>query len=341
MPLHARTLLGPGPSNPYPEATVALGEPLLGHLDPVFLGILDETSDRLRQVFGTANRRTLPLSATGSAGMEAAFVNTVGPGDVVVVAVNGLFGAADGRRRLAVRRRGRRGRRTSGASRSTPQRVLDAHPSPKLIAAVHAETSTGVLSDLAPLAAGKGDALLLADCVTSLGGIPVRARRLGRRPRLLGLAEVPRRRARAWPRSPSTTARGSGGSRSRRAGTSTSACSAGTPARRPARAAGRTTTPRRPGMVVSLHAGLGRILEEGLDAVHARHAEAGRLLHDGLQAMGLELFAAEGHRLPELTTVRVPEASTRRRSARSCWSATTSRSAAAWAPTRPPSGGSA
>src|SRR4051812_50159148 len=86
MPLHARTLLGPGPSNPYPEATVALGEPLLGHLDPVFLGILDETSDRLRQVFGTTNRRTLPLSATGSAGMEAAFVNTVGPGDVAVVA---------------------------------------------------------------------------------------------------------------------------------------------------------------------------------------------------------------------------------------------------------------
>src|SRR3954464_4173764 len=92
MPLRARTLLGPGPSNPYPEATVALGEPLLGHLDPVFLGILDETSDRLRQIFGTATRRTLPLSATGSAGMEAAFVNTVGPGDVVVVAVNGLFG---------------------------------------------------------------------------------------------------------------------------------------------------------------------------------------------------------------------------------------------------------
>src|SRR4051794_41795896 len=92
MPLHARTLLGPGPSNPYPEAVAALGYPLLGHLDPVFLGVLDETSDRLRTVFGTTNRRTLPLSATGSAGMEAAFVNTVGPGDVVVVAVNGLFG---------------------------------------------------------------------------------------------------------------------------------------------------------------------------------------------------------------------------------------------------------
>src|SRR3954453_1776660 len=92
MPLRARTLLGPGPSNPYPEATVALGYPLLGHLDPLFLGVLDETSERLRQVFGTANRRTLPLSAPGPAGMEAAFVNAAGPGDVVVVAVNGLFG---------------------------------------------------------------------------------------------------------------------------------------------------------------------------------------------------------------------------------------------------------
>src|SRR3954454_10029459 len=92
MPLHARTLLGPGPSNPYPEAVAALGYPLLGHLDPVFLGVLDETSDRLRTVFGTTNRRTPPLSATDSAGMEAAIVNTVGPRDVVVVAVNSLFG---------------------------------------------------------------------------------------------------------------------------------------------------------------------------------------------------------------------------------------------------------
>ena len=173
MPLHARTLLGPGPSNPYPEATIALGEPLLGHLDPVFLRILDETSDRLRQVFGTTNRRTLPLSATGSAGMEASFVNTVGPGDVVVVAVNGLFGAADGRGRVTVRGRGRAVEHEWGQP-VDPDRVLAAHPAPKLIAAVHAETSTGVLSDLEPLAAGKGDALLLADCVTSLGGVPVR-----------------------------------------------------------------------------------------------------------------------------------------------------------------------
>ena len=99
-----------------------------GHLDPVFLGILDETSDRLRQVFGTTNRRTLPLSATGSAGMEAAFVNTVGPGRRRRRRGQRPVRSADGRRRLAVRGRGRRASSTSGGSRSTPTRVLDGPP---------------------------------------------------------------------------------------------------------------------------------------------------------------------------------------------------------------------
>jgi alanine-glyoxylate transaminase/serine-glyoxylate transaminase/serine-pyruvate transaminase len=305
MPLRARTLLGPGPSNPYPEATVALGEPLLGHLDPVFLGILDETSDRLRKVFGTANRRTLPLSATGSAGMEAAFVNTVGPGDVVVVAVNGLFGqrmvdvaTRCGAEVVAVEHEW--GRPVDA------ERVLAAHPSPKLIAAVHAETSTGVLSDLQPLAAGKGDALLLADCVTSLGGVPVRLDEWGvdlaysGSQKCLGVAPglAPFTiHDRAWerriekPQSWYLDLGMLGGYAGEAAGSG-----------------GRTYHHTAPtGMVVSLHAGLGRILEEGLDAVHARHAEAGRMLHEGLHAMGLELFAAEGHRLPELTTVKVPD----------------------------------
>ncbi|TKJ16662.1 alanine--glyoxylate aminotransferase family protein [Blastococcus sp. CCUG 61487] len=304
MPLHARTLLGPGPSNPYPEAQAALGYPLLGHLDPVFIDVLDETSERLRQVFGTANRRTLPLSATGSAGMEASFVNTVGPGDVVVVAVNGLFGqrmtdvaARCGAEVIAVEH--------EWGQPVDAQRVLDAHPSPKLIAAVHAETSTGVLSDLSDLAAGKGEALLLADCVTSLGGIPVRLDETG-----IDLAYAGSQKClgvapglapfsindRAWerriekPQSWYLDLGLLGGY----AGEATGS--------------GRTYHHTAPtGMVVSLNAGLGRILEEGLDAVHARHAEAGRLLQEGLGELGLELFAAEGHRLPQLTTVRVPE----------------------------------
>jgi alanine-glyoxylate transaminase/serine-glyoxylate transaminase/serine-pyruvate transaminase len=305
MLLRARTLLGPGPSNPYPEATVGLGQPLLGHLDPVFLDVLDETSERLRQVFGTANRRTLPLSATGSAGMEAAFVNTVGPGDVVVVAVNGLFGermvdVASRCGAVVVRVDHEWGQPVDA------DRVLAAHPSPKLIAAVHAETSTGVLSDLRPLAAGKGDALLLADCVTSLGGIPVELDEWGvdlaysGSQKCLGVAPglAPFTiNDRAWerriekPQSWYLDLGMLGGYAGEAAGNG-----------------GRTYHHTAPtGMVVSLHAGLGRILAEGLDAVHARHAEAGRLLHEGLAELGLELFAAEGHRLPELTTVLVPE----------------------------------
>src|SRR5882757_1995466 len=139
MPLIDRTLLGPGPSNPYPEATAALAAPLLGHLDPEFLRILDETCERLRTVWGTENRRTLPLSGTGSIGMEAAFANTVRHGDVVVVAVNGLFG----QRMVDVA--GRYGAKVVPVEHEwgqpvDVQRVLDAHPSPKLVAAVHAET---------------------------------------------------------------------------------------------------------------------------------------------------------------------------------------------------------
>ncbi|HEX6476599.1 MAG TPA: aminotransferase class V-fold PLP-dependent enzyme, partial [Acidimicrobiales bacterium] len=172
MPLSERVLMGPGPSNPYPEVTAALGRPLLGHLDPEFLGILDETCDRLRAVFRTANALTLPISGTGSAGMEAAFVNLVEPGDPVVIGVNGLFGErmceVAGRCGAEVTRV----EATWGES-IDPARLVAAHPSPKIIAVVHAETSTGVCNDVEPLGSAKGDALLLVDCVTSLGGIPV------------------------------------------------------------------------------------------------------------------------------------------------------------------------
>src|SRR5436305_462737 len=172
MPIHERVLMGPGPSNPYPEVMQALARPVVGHLDPDFLAILDETCDRLRAVFRTSNALTLPVSGTGSAGMETAFVNLVEPGDTVVVGVNGLFGErmCDVASRCGaevVRVDEEWGRAID------PQRILDAHPSPKVVAVVHAETSTGVRNDVAPLGAGKGDALVLVDCVTSIGGIEV------------------------------------------------------------------------------------------------------------------------------------------------------------------------
>src|SRR5580692_7980754 len=92
MGISDRLLMGPGPSNAYPEVTMALAGPVLGHLDPQFLALLDATNDRLRQVFATENALTLPVSGTGSAGMEASFVNFVRPGDPVVIGVNGVFG---------------------------------------------------------------------------------------------------------------------------------------------------------------------------------------------------------------------------------------------------------
>src|SRR5436305_7397371 len=172
MPLSERILMGPGPYNPYPEVTASMGRPLLGHLDPEFLAVLDETCDRLRAVFRTANPLTLPISGTGSAGMEAAFVNVVHPGDPVVIGVNGVFGE----RMCDVASRCGADVVRVDAEWGTPidpAALLAAHPAPSVIAVVHAETSTGVRNEIAPLGSGKGDALLLVDCVTSLGGIPV------------------------------------------------------------------------------------------------------------------------------------------------------------------------
>ncbi len=172
MPHRDRVLMGPGPSNPYPEVAEAFARPLLGHLDPDFLVVLDETCDRLRTVFRTDNELTLPISGTGSAGMEAAFVNFVGPGDTVVIGVNGVFGE---RMCDVAARCGAEVVRVEAewGQPIEPQRLAAAHAAPKIIAVVHAETSTGVRNDIEPLGSLKGDALLLVDCVTSLGGIPV------------------------------------------------------------------------------------------------------------------------------------------------------------------------
>jgi alanine-glyoxylate transaminase/serine-glyoxylate transaminase/serine-pyruvate transaminase len=304
--IRERHLFGPGPSNPYPEATRALADPLLGHLDPEFLRIMDETCEMLRTVWGTTNTRTLPLSATGSAGMEAAFVNTVHPGDVVVVAVNGLFGqrmtdvaARCGAEVVAVEH--------EWGQPVDVDRVLAAHDSPAIIAAVHAETSTGVRSDIAALGAGKGDALLLVDAVTSIAGIELRVddwgvdigyagtqKCLGVAPGLAPFTINDRaferrvEKPRSW-----YLDLGMLGGYVGEAGVT---------------GGQRTYHHTAPtAMVASLHAGLTRILDEGLDAVWARHQAAGDALQAGLEEMGLELFAAAGSRLPELTTVKVPD----------------------------------
>jgi alanine-glyoxylate transaminase/serine-glyoxylate transaminase/serine-pyruvate transaminase len=297
--------MGPGPSNPYPEATEAFVRPLLGHLDPVFLELLDETCDRLRQVWGTDNDLTLPLSGTGSAGMEAAFVNLLGPGDTVVIGVNGLFGE----RMCDVAARCRAEVVRVDEPWGQPlvaERLVDAHPNPKLVAAVHAETSTGVRNDIAAIAAAvaaAGDALVLADCVTSLGGIEVEIDRWGVDVAYAGTQKCLGVAPGLAPFTMNDRAR-----QRRVAKPQSWYLDLGMIADYAATQGARKYHHTAPvAMIMSLHAGLGALLDEGLDEAKHRHAECGRLLHEGLQSMGLQLFAAEGHRLPELTTVWVPE----------------------------------
>lgn len=304
MSLVERHLFGPGPCNPYPEATVALGEPLLGHLDPKFIEVMDETCDGLRQLWGTRNARTLPLSATGSGGMEAAFVNFVEPGDVVVIGVNGLFGE---RMVDLAERCGAEVVRVDfeWGTPVDPEIITNAHPNPKIIAVVHAETSTGVRSDIKAIGEKKGDALLLVDAVTAIAGIELKADEWGidigyaGTQKCIGVAPglAPFTISdRAWerrvekPRSWYLDLGMLGGYAGEASG------------------AQRTYHHTAPvAMVVSLNAGIKRILDEGLDNVIARHQAAGDELQAGLESMGLELFAQEGHRLPDLTTVKVPD----------------------------------
>ncbi|MCH8985860.1 MAG: alanine--glyoxylate aminotransferase family protein [Acidobacteria bacterium] len=302
MPLSDRILMGPGPCNPYPEAVSALGRPMLGHLDPEFLAVLDETNSRLQQVWQTQNPLTFPVSGTGSAGMEICLVNVIEPGDPVVIGVNGVFGA----RMVDVAERCGAVVTRVDFDWGQPvdaERLLAAHPNPKLIGVVHAETSTGVRSDLADLGANKGDALLLADCVTSLGGIPVEIdewgvdlaysgtqKCLGVAPGLAPVTVSERAREfivdrpRSWYLDLNLISKYVSGEGAR---------------------AYHHTAPI--SMIFSLHAGLGALLEEGLENAWTRHEACGKRLRDGLVDLGFELFAAEGHRLPELTTVVIPD----------------------------------
>jgi len=302
VPRTDRVLMGPGPANVYPETSEAMVRPMLGHLDPDFLAVLDDTCARLRTVFRTQNRLTFPVSGTGSAGMEAAFVNVVRPGDPVVVGVNGVFG--ERMCEVAARCGADVVRVEAPWGRPVPPRALvEAHPSPAVIAVVHAETSTGVRNDIEPVGRAKGDALLLVDCVTSLGGIPVDVdgwsvdiaysgtqKCLGVPPGLAPLTVSERAVARLVDRPSSWY------------------LDLGLIARYVDGEGGRTYHHTAPiSMIFALHAGLGAILDEGLDDVWHRHAECGRLLQEGLQKLGFELFAEEGHRLPELTTAWVPD----------------------------------
>lgn len=172
-----RVLLGPGPSNVHTRVLRALSQPLVGHLDPVFLALMEEIQSLLRYAFRTENKLTIPVSGTGSAGMEACFVNLLEPGDKVLIGVNGVFGT----RMMDVARR-------CGAEAIAveaewgrvvePEAMLSAlgsHPDAKAVCLIHAETSTGAWQPLEEIGAALAatDTLFIVDAVTSLAGAPL------------------------------------------------------------------------------------------------------------------------------------------------------------------------
>jgi alanine-glyoxylate transaminase/serine-glyoxylate transaminase/serine-pyruvate transaminase len=300
--------MGPGPSNVNARVLQALALPTIGHLDPAFTQLMDETMEMLRGVFGTRNQLTFPVSGTGSAGMEACFVNVLQPGDRVLVGVNGVFGE---RMCDVARRCGAEVTRVEApwGQALDPEAVRRAAQQcrPRIMAIVHAETSTGVLQPVEGIgaAAREVDALLLMDCVTSLGGgAEVRVDEWG-----VDLAYSGTQKCLSCPPGLAPVTFGE---------------------RALAALDGRTTpvqswyldlsmirrywTGERfyhhtapINMLYGLRESLRLIMEEGLAprvARHRRHAEA---LWAGLEAMGMRLFVAPEVRLPSLTTVWLPE----------------------------------
>lgn len=302
-----RLLLGPGPSPTPPSVLAALGKPTLGHLDPAFLAIMDEVRAMLRAVMRTRAELVFPMSGTGSAGMETCLVNLLEPGSRVLVGVNGVFG-----QRLAeVARR-------CGAEVVTVEhewgRALDpdalrakrAEGPFDLLCVVHAETSTGAVSDVAACRAVADElgALLLVDCVTSLAGIPfeldawgVDAAYSGTQKCLAcppGLAPVAmsdralerlgarRTPVQSWYLDLTLVSSYWGDDR-----------------------AYHHTAPIQ--MLYGLHEALRLVLEEGLEARWERHARSSRALWAGLEALGLELAVRPAERLVPLTAVKVPD----------------------------------
>ena len=179
-----RILMGPGPSDVHPRVWAALAAPTVGHLDPYFLRIMTEMQEMLRQVFCTTNELTLAVSGTGSAGMETCVVNLIEPGDKMVVCVNGVFGG-----RMADVA-GRAGAQVTTIERPFGEIFSSAEIAdivnkvrPKVVGIVHAETSTGAWQPLEEISQIVHDAgaLLLADCVTSLGGVPLEVDKWGLR----------------------------------------------------------------------------------------------------------------------------------------------------------------
>ncbi|WZO96028.1 alanine--glyoxylate aminotransferase family protein [Isosphaeraceae bacterium EP7] len=301
-----RVLLGPGPSEAHPRVLEALGMPLLGHLDPEFIALMDETQGFLRQVFRTENRLTMAISGTGSAGMEAVVVNLIEPGDRMLVCVNGVFGG----RMVDVAERSRAEVKSIERPYGEifdPEEVRKAVKefSPKVVGIVQAETSTGAWQPIEEIAkiAHEAGAMIAVDAVTSLGGIPVEVDAWGidaiysGTQKCLscppGLAPVSfnaraaevianrKTKVQSWYLDMSMIQRYWGSDRFYH-----------------------HTAPI--SMNYALREALAVVLEEGLDARIARHKTNHLALKAGLAAIGIPYVTVEGHQLPQLNCVRIP-----------------------------------
>lgn len=301
-----RILLGPGPSMVHPRVLQAMAGPVIGHLDPAFLRVMDRIQDMLRYVFQTQNPLTIPISGTGSAAMEAAVANSVQPGQPVLVCVNGFFGG-----RLADMAR-LYGGEVETIERPwgevfTPEQVeqaLKARPA-KVVGIVHGETSSGVWQPVEEIAqvVHAQDGLLIVDAVTTLGGVPIKVDEAGidicyscsqkclsvppgLGPITMGprAAQVLRDRKNPvpnWYLDMSLVQKYWDAERTYHH-TAPIAANFG------------------------LYEGLRMLTEEGLEVSWARHQRNAELLWEGLEGMGLTLHVAREHRLPSLTTVRIP-----------------------------------
>ena len=307
-----RTLMGPGPSDVHPRVLEALGRPTIGHLDPSFVGMMDELKQLLQYAFRTENPLTIPVSGPGSAGMEAAFVNLVEPGDTVIVCINGVFG---GRMKENVERCGATAVVVEDAwghpvDVDKVALALKEYPEASVLAFVHAETSTGARSDAETLCrlAHEHGCLVIMDAVTSLGGIPVEIdawgvdavysgsqKCLSCTPGLSPVSFSPRAVERIRSRTHAVQSWfldlnlvmgywGSGDATPKRAYHHTAPINA----------------------LYGLHESLVMLAEEGLEASWARHRKMHDALRAGLDAMGLEFIVAAPWRLPQLNAVRVP-----------------------------------
>lgn len=304
-----RLLMGPGPSNVAPEVLAAQARPTIGHLDPSFVGLMDRIKDQLRVAFRTENRVTFPLSAPASLAMEMALVTLLEPGDTAIIAQNGVFG---GRMAEIARRAGAEVRLVSVEwgkpvdPEAVRASILEA-PQAKLLAFVHAETSTGVRSDAAALCALAREAGLLSvvDTVTGLGGIPVSVdewqadavyagtqKCLSAPP---GLAPI------------TFSDRAVAAVKARKTPIQSWFLDLGLMLGYWEGAGARSYHHTAPvNALYGLHESLSRLLGEGLETAWARHRAAHDRLVERLQGLGVAFVVDKEHRLPQLNTVWLP-----------------------------------